>query len=147
MLSLTRRGLLRGSLVALAGGVGGYLVAHGSSAARSVPGATAANAYGPAKTAGGRRLVPLADVPVGGGVVLTGESVVVTRPAPDDVHAFSAVCTHQGCTVDRVADGTIECPCHGSRFDAATGAVRHGPATRPLAPVPVAVRSGEVVTA
>ena len=36
MLSLTRRGLLRGSLVALAGGVGGYLVAHGSSAARSV---------------------------------------------------------------------------------------------------------------
>jgi Rieske Fe-S protein len=147
MLSLTRRGLLRGSLVALAGGVGGYLVAQGSSAARSAPGVTAANAYGPAEGAGGRRLVPLADVPVGGGVVLTGESLVVTRPAPDDVRAFSAVCTHQGCTVDTVADGTIECPCHGSRFDAATGAVRHGPATRPLAPVAVAVRSGEVVTA
>jgi len=120
VLAMTRRGLLTGSLVALAG---------------------------PAEAAGGRRLVALADVPVGGGVVLTGESLVVTRPAPDDVRAFSAVCTHQGCTVDTVADGTIDCPCHGSRFDAATGAVRHGPAARPLAPVPVAVRSGEVVTA
>ena len=147
MLAMTRRGLLNGSLVALAGAVGGYVVARGSSAARPVRGTTAANAYGPADAAVGRRLVPLADVPVGGGVVLTGESLVVTRPAPDDVHAFSAVCTHQGCTVDTVADGTIDCPCHGSRFDAATGAVRHGPAARPLAPVPVAVRSGEVVTA
>ena len=63
------------------------------------------------------------------------------------MHYFDARGVQRTYTVDRVADGTIECPCHGSRFDAATGAVRHGPATRPLAPVPVAVRSGEVVTA
>jgi Rieske Fe-S protein len=89
-------------------------------------------------------LVSVDRVPVGGGVVLGKEKVVVTRPTADDVRAFSAVCTHQGCTVNSVADGTIDCPCHGSSFDAATGAVRHGPAARPLPEVPVVVRAGTV---
>jgi len=69
---------------------------------------------------------------------------VLTRTVDGELHAFSAVCTHQGCTVDRVADGTIDCPCHGSRFDALTGAVTHGPATIPLPPVAVVVRDGQV---
>jgi Rieske Fe-S protein len=89
-------------------------------------------------------LVSLDQVPTGGGVVLEEERIVVTRSATDDVRAFTAVCTHQGCTVDTVADGIIQCPCHGSRFDAGTGQVRRGPATRPLASVAVVVRSGEV---
>jgi Rieske Fe-S protein len=46
--------------------------------------------------------------------------------------------------VDAVADGRIDCPCHGSSFDAATGAVRHGPAARPLPSVAVTVRAGKV---
>jgi Rieske Fe-S protein len=142
--ALTRRGALRGSAVALLGAVAGYLAAQNSPAARGRRGATVANAYGPPTGNGGRMLVALDQVPVGGGVVLAKEKVVVTRPAPDDVRAFSAVCTHQGCTVDTVADGTIDCPCHGSSFDAATGAVRHGPAARPLPTVAVVVRSGKV---
>jgi Rieske Fe-S protein len=142
--ALTRRGALRGSAVALLGAVAGYLAARDSPAARAARGSTVANAYGPPAAAGGRMLVALDQVPVGGGVVLGKEKVVVTQPAPDDVRAFSAVCTHQGCTVDTVADGTIDCPCHGSRFDAATGAVRNGPAARPLPKVAVVVRSGEV---
>jgi len=142
--ALTRRSALRGSLVALLGAVGGYVVARDSAAARPPKGETVANAYGPATQNGGRTLVAVDRVPVGGGVVLEKEKVVVTRPAPDDVRAFSAVCTHQGCTVDAVADGTIDCPCHGSSFDAATGAVRHGPAARPLPAVAVVVRSGNV---
>jgi Rieske Fe-S protein len=142
--ALTRRSALRGSLVAVLGAVGGYLVARDSSAARPAAGEAVANAYGPAAGHGGRMLVAVDEVPVGGGVVLGKEKVVVTRPAPDEVRAFSAVCTHQGCTASGVADGTIDCPCHGSSFDAATGAVRHGPATRALPQVAVVVRSGKV---
>lgn len=144
MHALTRRRALRGSLVALLGAVGGYLVTRGTGAAGPVRGDGVANAYGPATGEGGRLLVAVDRVPVGGGVVLAKDKVVVTRPTADDVRAFSAVCTHQGCTVDAVADGTIDCPCHGSSFDAATGAVRHGPATRALPTVAVTVRSGQV---
>jgi Rieske Fe-S protein len=144
MQALTRRSALRGSLVALLGAVAGYLAARDSPAARAPHGAGVANAYGPPTGDGGRMLVALDQVPVGGGVVLRKEKIVVTQPAPDDVRAFSAVCTHQGCTVGTVADGRIDCPCHGSSFDAATGAVRNGPATRPLWKVAVVVRSGKV---
>jgi Rieske Fe-S protein len=141
---MTRRSALRGSLVALVGAVAGYLATRGSPAARARQGSTVANAYGPPTGDGGRLLVSVDKVPVGGGVILGKEKVVVTQPAPDDVRAFSAVCTHQGCTVNNVADGRIDCPCHGSSFDAATGAVRNGPATRPLTKVAIVVRSGKV---
>ena len=58
--------------------------------------------------------------------------VVITQPTAGDYKAFSAVCTHQGCTVNAVADGVITCPCHGSTFDIATGDVKQGPATKAL---------------
>jgi len=70
--------------------------------------------------------------------------VVLTRSTDGALHGFSAICTHQGCTVGSVHDGQIICPCHGSRFNAFTGAVINGPATRPLPPVPVTVQHGEV---
>lgn len=144
--ALSRRGAVVGTGVALAGGVAGFLVAARSSAARGSGGTTAANAYGPpTRAAGGRTLVALARVPSGGGVVLTGQKVVVTRSADGAVHAFSAVCTHQGCTVVSIARGTIDCPCHGSRFDAATGAVVAGPAPRGLPRIGVEVKDGQVV--
>lgn len=140
--ALSRRGLLSGSVVAVVGGVAGWAV--GRRKAGAAPGTTVANAYGTQPTASGRRLVTLDQLPAGSGVILRDPGVVLTRDASGDVHAFSAVCTHQGCTVDRVADGTIDCPCHGSRFDALTGAVRSGPATRPLPPVTVQVRDGGI---
>ncbi len=90
-------------------------------------------------------LAALADVPVGGGVIRG--NLVLTRPSGSDLRAFSAICTHQGCKVDRVADGRIDCPCHGSVFDAATGAVVTGPATTPLGKIAVVVRNGEVYRA
>ena len=144
MHALTRRSALRGSMVALFGAVGGYLVVRGTGAAGPARGTGVANAYGPTTGGGGRMLVALDRVPVGGGVVLAQDKVVVTRPTADAVHAFSAVCTHQGCTVNAVAGNAIDCPCHGSNFDATTGAVRHGPASRPLPAVAVTVRSGKV---
>lgn len=44
--------------------------------------------------------------------------------------AFSLVCTHLGCTVEKAEQG-FACPCHGSRFDA-DGQVTHGPAAASL---------------
>ena len=71
-------------------------------------------------------------IPVGGGKVFPDQQVVVTQPSAGSFKAFSAVCTHAGCVVADVSGGTINCPCHGSAFDVATGAVRRGPATQPL---------------
>lgn len=72
------------------------------------------------------------DVPVAGGKILTDEKIVVTQPRQGEFKAFSAVCTHQGCIVSDVRDGTIDCACHGSRFAVADGSVVRGPATEPL---------------
>ncbi len=73
----------------------------------------------------------IVDVPVGGGMVLDGR-VVVTQPSPGVYAAFSATCTHQGCTVSEIEDGTINCPCHGSAFGITDGSVVQGPAREPL---------------
>jgi nitrite reductase/ring-hydroxylating ferredoxin subunit len=76
---------------------------------------------------GGDALAATSDVPVGGGTIFADEKVVVTQPAEGDFKAFTAVCTHQGCLVGQVADGTIQCPCHGSQFSIEDGANVVGP--------------------
>lgn len=76
--------------------------------------------------------VAASDVPVGGGTIMADEKVVVTQPAEGDFRAFSAVCTHQGCPVQTITEGTINCPCHGSQFSVEDGSVVTGPATSPL---------------
>lgn len=86
------------------------------------------------------------DVPVNGGVVFRDKKIVVTQPAKGEFKGFSAVCTHQGCVVNDVTAGTINCDCHGSKF-ALDGSVTTGPATRPLPPVEVSVDdNGDLVT-
>jgi Rieske Fe-S protein len=90
-------------------------------------------------------LTRLGDIPVGGGKIFSGQKVVVTQPQAGTVKAFSTVCTHQGCEVTAVKDGTINCPCHGSRFAVADGSVEGGPAPRPLSPVAVTV-NGDAIT-
>ncbi|MFC8015082.1 Rieske (2Fe-2S) protein [Streptomyces cinereoruber] len=82
-------------------------------------------------------LAKLDDVPLGGGVVLSEKQVVVTRDNGGKAHAFSSICTHQGCSVASVSGGTINCPCHNSKFDATNGAPVAGPATRPLPSIAV----------
>jgi Rieske Fe-S protein len=89
-------------------------------------------------------LVATNDVPVGSGVVIDDE-VVVTHPEPDTFKAFTAVCTHQGCIVNEVAENVITCPCHGSQYSALDGSVEAGPAPSPLAEVDVEVIGGQVV--
>lgn len=99
----------------------------------------------PSAGAGGAELGKTADIPVGGGKVFADQKVVVTQPSAGDFKGFSAVCTHQGCVVTDVSDGTINCHCHGSKFHAADGSVAHGPATAPLPARSVTV-SGDSVT-
>ena len=65
---------------------------------------------------------------------LKGEKVAAYKDDGGDVHAVSAVCTHQGCLVEwNGSDKTWDCPCHGSRFEL-DGAVIQGPAVDDLAP-------------
>ncbi|MEE1752415.1 Rieske (2Fe-2S) protein [Streptomyces sp. SP18CS02] len=84
-------------------------------------------------TAGaGEQLARTRDIPVGGGTVFAAKKIVVTQPKAGEFKAFSAVCTHQGCVLGAVEEGTIDCPCHGSRFRIADGSVEKGPATEAL---------------
>jgi nitrite reductase/ring-hydroxylating ferredoxin subunit len=87
------------------------------------------------------------EIPVGGGIVLTDERIVVTQPRRGEFQAFSAVCTHQGQTVGEVQGNTITCNFHGSQYDAATGDVTNGPASAGLDPVKVRVEGGQIVRA
>jgi Rieske Fe-S protein len=139
---LTRRSVLRSGGVMVVAGLAGFLVTRRTQAARGSTGV--ANAYGAPAPATAQPLARLDQVPTGGGLVLTSRRIVLTRDAAGDVHGFSAVCPHQGCTVSDVQGGRIDCPCHGSRFDAATGAVVRGPAVRGLRPLPVVVRDAQV---
>jgi len=89
--------------------------------------------------------IKAADIPVGGGKVYDVQKVVVTQPTAGEFKAFSAICTHKGCTVAKVENGTIDCACHGSKFDMTTGAVKAGPASSPL-PAKAAKESGGSIT-
>ncbi len=87
--------------------------------------------------------VATADVPVNGGVIK--DKVVVTQPDEGTFKAFSAICPHQGCTVDTVADDVIACPCHSSMFSAIDGSHISGPATRGLTVLDATVEGSNVV--
>jgi Rieske Fe-S protein len=130
----TRRGVLMGAGVL---GAGAVLTACGGKS--SEPAASPSSSEQTSATASGSQ-VRVADVPVGGGVVLKDAKVVVTQPTAGQFHAFSAVCTHKQCLVSQVADGTIDCPCHGSRYSDVDGSVVKGPATQALATKTVTVQ-------
>ncbi len=104
----------------------------------------AASKAGDAASSAVSEAISKATIPVGGGKVFAGQKVVVTQPTSGDFKAFSAVCTHQGCIVSDVSDGTINCGCHGSRFDISTGDVKAGPATAPLPAKGVTVNSSGI---
>jgi nitrite reductase/ring-hydroxylating ferredoxin subunit len=94
--------------------------------------------------AGGTALASTSEVPDGGGKIIDGPNIVITQPQAGSFKAFSAVCTHQGCIVSTVSDGTIDCPCHGSKFSIKDGSVVNGPATRPLPPIAIKVEGTSI---
>ena len=142
----TRRGVLAGvGLVGLAGAVsacgsGGSSSSSAGTNAGAPPATGAASAPSSASGAGGgstagaqgSALATTSEIPVGSGKIFTSEKIVVTQPNSGDFKAFSAVCTHMGCIVSTISNGTIDCPCHGSQYSISTGAVVGGPAPSPL---------------
>jgi Rieske Fe-S protein len=153
-----RRTVLRGAAVAGLAGVSVPLLAacgNNGDSAGSTPSSGASSSSAPtsaptsapssSSAGGGAVLGTAAEVPVGGGKVFTDAKIVVTQPTAGQFKGFSAVCTHAGCIVNQVMDKTIDCPCHGSKYNFTTGAVEAGPAPAPLPPVAVTVRGGNIV--
>lgn len=153
----TRRSVLRGAV--LTGAVFPVLAACGaeeetSSSAPESATDTSRNSPGgePTKSdsapgGGGEVIASTDDVPEGGGFIVEDAEVVITQPTAGMFKGFTSVCTHQGCQVGEVADGTINCPCHGSKFSIEDGSVVNGPATEPLAEAPIIVSDKEVILA
>ncbi|PVZ11785.1 Rieske (2Fe-2S) protein [Actinomycetospora cinnamomea] len=138
-----RRQVLCGLAVALA--APGALAACSSGGGGAAPPSPAAPP-GTAPRAAAPAGVPLAEVPVGGGTVTTvgDQKILVVQPTAGTVKAYDATCPHQGATVAPPEGGVITCPAHQSQFDAATGAVRQGPAETGLTEVPARVVDGVV---
>ena len=98
---------------------------------------------------GGAAVAKESEVAVGSAVKFKdgGKDAVLVHLEDGDFVAYSAVCTHAGCTV-AYKNAQLACPCHGSIFDPANGAeVVSGPAQTPLTEIPVEVRNGEVLRA
>jgi nitrite reductase/ring-hydroxylating ferredoxin subunit len=167
----TRRSVLRAaSLAALAGGgatVFGACAADGettappastgptssapASSAPPSPSPAASSSPTPKKSATKKAAkapsgpsVAAAKVPVGGGVILDDADYVITQPKKGSYKAFTKVCTHRQCKVMSVSDGTINCDCHGSKFDIADGSVANPPANSPLKEFKTTVFEDEV---
>nr|WP_084958399.1 Rieske (2Fe-2S) protein [Thermoactinospora rubra] len=152
MADTTRRAVVLGAggagltaLLAACSGYGQQQADTGATAdppAEQSPAATANPEKGEAK---GDALASTDDIPVGEGKVFKEQKVVVTQPAAGEFKAFSATCTHQGCTVADVSNGTINCPCHGSKFKIEDGSVADGPATKPLPEKQITVEGNSIL--
>jgi Rieske Fe-S protein len=151
--SRSRRDVLCGVLVALV--APGALVAacsdsgSGSDSGSSTGSGSDSGGATPAPGGTAQGLTALADIPDGSGLIVDGPDggkILLARTG-DEVTAYNAACTHMGTVVAAPKNGVSVCPSHGSEFDAATGAVKKGPATTPLATVEVKVEGGQVVLA
>jgi Rieske Fe-S protein len=141
---VTRRMMLRGATV---GGVALPLLAACGGGDSNAKSGDSSSSEGSGGSGSAGVTVPASDVPVGGGMVVAKDKVVVCQPSKGDFKAYTAVCTHQGCTVGKVEDGQIVCPCHGSHFSIEDGSPVSGPAKSPLAAKKVTVKGDQISVA
>jgi Rieske Fe-S protein len=156
--SSSRRALLAGACAACAATLAGCArygtsqgLAGSPAGAPAYGGPTSAGtgsaATGSAGGGAANVLASTAEIPVGGGTILTAQKIVITQPQAGTYHAFTAICTHLGCIVNSVSGGTINCPCHGSKYSIVNGSVVNGPAPLPLAAVSIKVEGTSIVEA
>ena len=139
----SRRSVLIGAGVLGAAALAGC---GSKSSAAAAPTSAAQASSAPAAGA----LAQLSDIPVGTAISASdgGKPIIISQPTAGQVKAFSAICTHMGCTVAPSSSGKeLDCPCHGSKYNVATGAVIGGPAPKPLPAVAVKVVNGAVLPA
>jgi len=152
---LSRRTVLRAA--ALAGAGAPLLAACGSGSSEATTPDSTTSAGGEAGTpksdhatspggsgASSSALATTGEIPKGGGLILADDGVVITQPSAGTFKGFSSTCTHAGCPLDNVSNGTINCICHGSQFSITDGSVVTGPATVPLPPKPLSVHGTDI---
>ena len=148
--SSSRRGVLAGACAACVAALSGcarYGTSNGLAGPPGQPAYGGAPSTGTASAGGSASavLATTAEIPVGGGKILTAQKIVITQPQAGTFHAFTAICTHLGCIVNSVSGGTINCPCHGSKYSIVNGSVVNGPAPLPLAAVAIKVEGTSIV--
>lgn len=144
---MTGESIPRGRFIKLGGALG--VSVAGASLLASCGGEDSGS--GGSSSGGSEAIAQASEVESGSAVEFEndGKPAVLVHLRNGDFKAYSAVCTHQGCTVAYSQEGgSLNCPCHGSAFDPAQGAeVQAGPAPKPLPEIPVQVRDGAVVRA
>ncbi|MGB3683347.1 MAG: Rieske (2Fe-2S) protein [Rubrobacteraceae bacterium] len=136
-------------VAACGGGSGGGAGSGGASTTASSGGGAATTGSTDTVSSGGQAIARASEVPANSAKKFTnsGQPAVLVHLQGGDFVAYSAVCTHQQCTV-AYQEGQLACPCHGSIFDPSNGGqVVTGPAPRPLPEIPIKVQGGEITRA
>ncbi|MFF8033836.1 MULTISPECIES: Rieske (2Fe-2S) protein [unclassified Streptomyces] len=128
----SRRTVLRGAALAPVAGLG-------------LTACRGAGDDGSAPLTGPVELGPENEVAKGGAKLYRESEVVVSRSEDGALKAYSSLCTHAGCPINKLEGTTLICPCHGSEFDATTGKVLREPAVAPLKALTVEVENGTMV--
>jgi len=82
---------------------------------------------------------------LGTGIFIFDNFILVK--SDNGVKVFSNRCTHAGCRINHEINGELVCPCHGSKYEAATGRVIQGPADHSLPQIPLEIdeKTGEII--
>ena len=143
-----------GALAGVTAAVGRALHVAPAAARRPLPGGPAPGTTPQTQQTHGSRAsrlpgTPIVDasrLPVGNAMHFTdqqGAPAWLIHESDGSFRAFSAVCTHAGCTVD-ISGGEFVCPCHGGSYSVTSGAVLGGPPPSPLPELQVRVVDGSV---
>lgn len=145
--ALAKGGYSAARTLSAGSGHGAKAGAKGGASGGGGSGSSSAHAKSPKIPSGAVKLGPGSRLPSGQAATYAdpadGSPDILIRDSEGNLKAFSAVCTHAGCTVG-YESGTIVCPCHGGEYSAETGEVIAGPPPTGLAPKRVVEAGGQI---